>query len=43
MKYLEDMMMAEVTIPFASFRNYHGESPDAFLNVQTNMVLDFAT
>ena len=31
-KYLEDMMMAEVTVPFASFRSYHGEEDTAFLN-----------
>ena len=37
------MMMAETTIPFASFRPYHGKTPDAYLNVSTNMVLDFAT
>lgn len=43
MKYMEDMMLAEQTIPFASFRPYHGDSTDAFLNVKTNMVLDFAT
>jgi DNA mismatch repair ATPase MutS len=28
---------------FASYRPYHGDTPDSFLNVQTNMVLDFAT
>jgi len=33
MKYMEDMMLAEVTVPFASFRPYHGETSDAFLNV----------
>lgn len=43
MKYMEDMMLGEVTIPFASFRFYYGDTPDSFLNVQTNMVLDFAT
>ena len=42
-KYMEDMMMAEVTIPFASFRPYHGDTSDAFLNINTNMVLDFAS
>jgi len=42
-KYMEDMMMAEVTIPFATFRPYHGETADSFLNVNTNMVLDFAS
>ena len=42
-KYLEEVMAAEATIPFASFRPYHGESRDAFLNINTNMVLDFAT
>jgi len=42
-KYMEDMMMAEVTIPFATFRPYHGETSDSFLNVNTNMVLDFAS
>ena len=42
-RYLEDMMMADVTVPFASFRPYHGDSENAFLNIQTNMILDFAT
>ena len=37
------MMMADVTVPFASFRPYHGDSENAFLNIQTNMILDFAT
>ena len=37
------MMMAEVTVPFASFRPYHGDSDNAFLNIQTNMILDFAS
>jgi len=42
-KYLENMMMAEITIPFASFRPYHGDTEYSFLNTQTNMVLDSAT
>ena len=36
-------MMASLTIPFASFRPYHGETESSFLNTQTNMVLDSAT
>ena len=40
---MEDIIMADVTIPFASFRPYHGETSDAFLNVNTNMILDFAS
>jgi hypothetical protein len=40
---MEDMMLAEVTIPFASFKPYHGDSADAYLNVNSNMILDFAT
>lgn len=35
--------MAEQTIPFGSYRPYHGESADAFLNINTNMILDSAT
>jgi DNA mismatch repair ATPase MutS len=27
------MLMAEVTIPFSSFRPYHGETEFSFLNV----------
>ena len=42
-KYMEDMMMAEVTIPFASFRPYHGDNEYSFLNTNTNMVLDSST
>jgi hypothetical protein len=32
-KYLEEVMAAEKTIPFVSFRPYHGDSRDAFLNI----------
>lgn len=42
-RYLEDMMMAEVTVPFSSFRPYHGDSEEAFLNIEKNMVLDSAS
>ena len=42
-RYLEDMLMAEQIVPFATFYPYHGESKDAFLNVRTNMILDFAS
>jgi len=35
--------MAEITIPFASYRPYHGETEHSFLNTQTNMILDSAT
>lgn len=43
MRYLEDMLMAEITIPFASFKPYHGQSCESFINVQTNMILDSMT
>jgi len=33
MKFMEDMMLAEVTLPFGTFRPYHGDSSDAYLNV----------
>ena len=37
------MIIADSTIPFASFKPYQGESKDAFLNKKTNMLLDFST
>lgn len=42
-RYMEDTLMAEATIPFAQFKPYHGDHSDAFLNTQTNMVLDSGT
>jgi hypothetical protein len=32
-KYMEDMLMADVTIPFSVFKPYHGETSEAFLNI----------
>lgn len=40
---MEETLMAETTIPFASFKPYHGSQQDAFINTQTNMVLDYGT
>ena len=40
MRYLEDLLMAERTIPFAQFRSYLGDFDQAFINVSTNMILD---
>lgn len=43
MRYLEDLMMAEKTIPFANFRSYLGNFDSAFINTNTNMILDSQT
>lgn len=37
------MLLADQTVPFAVFKPYHGETSEAFLNIKTNMVLDFAS
>ena len=42
-RYLEEMMLADSTIPFSCFKPYHGESNDAFLNIRTNMILNSST
>ena len=36
-------MIADSVVPLARFKPYLGESPEAFINVRTHMLLDSST